>query len=168
MKNRMDVFLFSKQKIILNQIRKKRLIIYGAQAIKKQIGMIARPTEDYDIFSINPKKHARQLERKLDKKSRGDFYYVKPALHPGTFKVMYKGADERKGTKDDLTIADFTIPKRKLKIKVIEGVKYVDIREAIKDKLRILSEKQYAFRHPKDRADLQRIRFAQSLKRAVR
>ena len=164
----MDVFLFGKKKLILNQVRRNKSVIYGAQAIKKQIGMIARPTEDYDIFAKNPKKSARQLERTLDKRSKGNFYYVKHALHPGTFKVMYKGADERKGTNDDLTVADFTVPKRKLRIKEIQRVKYVDIREVIKDKLRILTEKQYAFRHPKDRADLQRIKFAQSLKQAVR
>jgi len=156
--------LFNVDKFILNQAKKNKSVIYGGQAIKKHIGFIARPTKDYDILSKKPRKHAIQLERTLDKKSGGDFYYTQPALHKGTHKVKHIGVDKIKETEDDFGIADYTKPIRKHKTKTIDGIKYVTLNEIKKDKKRALSLKKFEFRHQKDREDLNRIKLAKSFK----
>lgn len=150
-------------RVIVNQVKQNQSVIYGAQAIKKHIGIIARPTIDYDVYSKQPKKSANQLQAKLDRMSQGDYYYSKPAKHKGTYKVYWKGKDNRKGTDDDVNIADFTKPKRKIRVVSYGGVKYSHLSESIKDKRRSLTEVQYKFRWKKDREDLNRMLFAKSL-----
>jgi len=156
---------FNRDKIILRQVKKNNSIVYGAQAAKRQLGFFGRPTTDYDILSKRPGKSARQLERTLDRKSGGDFYFTRPAMHPGTVKVKHKGFDQKADTKDDLEVADFTRPKRRYKTTTINGVRYVTLSEVAKDKQTSLKDKEFAFRHQKDRDDLNRIRAARRLRR---
>ena len=150
-------------KIIEKQVKKDNNIIYGARAAKKQIGFVARPTQDYDILSPRPRRSARKLERNLDKQAGRDIYYMKPAMHPGTFKVKSKGFDGKKNTPDDKEVADFTKPNRKYKTKTIEGIRYVTLAEIKKDKRTALADKQFAFRHAKDQEDLDRIKLAKEM-----
>lgn len=152
-------------KHIFNQVEKNKSVVYGGQAIKKQIGFLARHTKDYDVLSRKPKKSARQLERTLDNKSDGDYYYATPSIfHKGTYKVYHKGVDRKKGTRDDIGIADFT-KMRAMKTKTIDGVKFAQLSEVVKDKRKALADKQYAFRHKKDREDINRIKVHRKLKR---
>lgn len=145
---------------IKSQVKKDNNIIYGAQSIKRQIGPFARETKDYDIISKTPKQSADKLQRMLDKQSGGDNFYAKPAMHPGTFRVRHVGFDRKKGTDDDLDIADFTTPQRKYKTKMIDGIRYVTLQEVKKDKRKALRDPAYKFRHKKDKDDLDRIRNA--------
>lgn len=147
-------------RFILNQVKQNKSTIYGAQSIKKQIGIFGRPTSDFDILSKQPKKSARQLEKTLDKASGADIYFTKPAIHPGTYKVKHKGADMKKNTADDIEIADFTKPTRKFKTVNIEGIKYVRLSEVIKDKRKSLADQEFSFRHAKDKEDIERIKMA--------
>ena len=149
--------------IILKQVKKDGLIIYGARSIQKHIGFVARSTRDYDIFSHSPKQSATKLERNLDRKY-GDIYFTKAAEHPVTWKVKDKGIDNKPNTKDDLEVADFTKPTRKVKTKIIDGIKYTHLSESVKDKKRAIKDPQYKFRHAKDKDDLRRIRFAKQNK----
>ena len=154
----------NKGNIIKKQVRNNNSIIFGGQAIKKHIGFLARVTQDYDILSKAPKKSARQLERNLDTQKGTDNFYIKPALHPGTTKVMHVGSDMVKGTRDDITIADFSKPRKGFKTKRIEGIRYAALSEIKKDKLRSLRSQEFAFRHMKDRDDLNRIKIAEGMK----
>lgn len=149
-----------KDKVITEQAKKDNNIIYGAQAIKKHIGMFARSTQDYDIFSNTPKRSATKLTKNLNRLAKRKDYYTKPAMHPGTYKVRNVGRDRIKNTEDDIDIADFTKPERKVKTQNIEGQKYVKLSEVIKDKKKSLADKMYEFRHAKDQEDLNRIKMA--------
>jgi len=147
-----------RERIILKQIRKNNNILYGGKSIMKQLPFfLRRTTEDYDIYSKTPKKSARQLERKLDKQIGMDYFYVKPALHPHTFRVMHRGKNLR-DPRDDVGVADYTkMPKPKPKTKVIEGVKYSLLSHEKKNKLKSLRDPAYKFRHRKDKEDYDRI-----------
>jgi len=147
------------KKLILKQARKNKEVVYGSQSIKKHIGFHARQPNDFDIMAKNPRASAKQIERKLDRKARSDDYYVKPSKHEGTFKVKHKGWDGEKGTKDDLEIADYS-KMRNIQTQKIDGVRYANLSETIKDKTRSLKNKDFKHRHSKDREDLERIRFA--------
>lgn len=146
---------------ILNQTKKEGNIVYGARSIQAQTGIFSRGTEDYDIFSKKPEKSAMATEKELDKVTLGDNYYVKSALHPGTWKVMDKGFDNKKGTKDDFGIVDYTkFPKPKPKTVTIRGVKYRKLSEEEKAKRKSIKDPAYKFRHKKDKEDLNRMKLA--------
>lgn len=151
---------FDKDRIIQNNIRKNKDVVYGGRAIQAQIGPLARPTRDWDVFSKHPKKRALEVERKLDRESGRDIYYTIPSKqHKGTYKVYHKGPDLRKGTKDDVGIIDYT-KSRRIKTTTINGIKHAKLSEVIKDKRRALSNKAFAFRHEKDQEDINRIKLA--------
>jgi hypothetical protein len=145
-------------KKILEQVKKKKQIIYGAQSIKKQIGEgLSRSTSDFDIFAHNPKKAATETEREIEKLTPTDTFFVKPAVHKGTFKIKYKGQDMKPNTKDDKEIADYTkTPSPLPPTKTLNGIRYRTLAQEKKAKRMSLRDKQFKFRHEKDREDLNR------------
>ena len=151
--------------IIRNKVRKDNEIIYGGRAMNAQLpAPFQRHTRDYDIYSILPKARARQLENELDKAAKGDYYYTKQAMHPGTFKVMDTGFDNRKGTADDFGVVDYSKPSRKVKTVKIRGIRYAHLSERKRDAKRSLGEKQFEYRHEKDRKDLYLIKKGKQLR----
>lgn len=153
-------------KIILNHTKKKKNIIYGAQSVKKQLGLIGRQTNDYDIYSKQPKKDSIEVTNKLNRVSQTKIYYnILSKHHKGTYKIYYVGLDGIPYTKDDKGIIDYTEMKKGVKYVIINGVRYSLLKNTIKDKKIALADKQYAFRHEKDRADLNRIQNYQKIKR---
>ena len=155
-----------RKKLILDRTRKNKDIIFGAQSIKAQIGIYARPTQDFDILTKNPKKSAMEAEKQLDKQIGFDHFYAKPAMHPGTWKVKSKGIDLRKNTDDDLEIIDYSKhPRPKPKTVNIMGVMFRNLAGEKAAKLNSLRDPAFEFRHKKDADDLRRIRnFQQSQK----
>lgn len=152
--------------IVNTRLRKDNDIVYGARAMNAQLpAPFQRHTQDYDIYSKTPRKRAMQLEKDLDRNAKGDYYYTKPAMHPGTYKVMDKGIDNRKGTEDDFGIADYTKPHRKIKTVNINGIRYAHLSERRKDARRSLTQKEFEFRHEKDRKDLYRIKKGNMIRR---
>lgn len=135
-------------RIIKEDARKNKLVIYGMQSVAKQAPtlLFGRTTEDYDIYSKTPKKAARRVERKLDKAYGGDFFYVKPARHPGTHKVMSHVGDAE--------VADYSKPVMKRRVVRIQRNRYTHLNESIRDKRTSLADPTYKFRHKKDKADL--------------
>lgn len=152
--------------VIKEKIRHDKDIVYGARAMNAQLPIpYQRHTQDYDVFSTTPQKRAIELERSLDKHSGGNYFYVKPAMHPGTFKVMDIGFDNKKGTYDDFGVADYTKPNRKIKAVKRNGIRYASLSERAKDARKSLSDPMFSFRHEKDRMDLYRIREGKKLRR---
>jgi len=156
----------SRKKIIREQAIRNNEIMRGARAMNKQLayGFLERGTSDFDLFSKTPRKSALELERELDKLSGGDFYYVKPAKHKGTFRVMDKGND-LESEHDDIVIADYTKQPKKVKIIDIGGLSHVHISERIKDIKTTLLNPEAAHRHFKDRSDLERIKISKTFRR---
>jgi len=152
---------------LLQQTRKNKNIIYGARSINKQIHpLLRRRTYDYDILSPTPKKSAQITEKNYDKIIGSNQFYVKPALHPGTWKVMHIGSDMKKATKDDIGYVDYSkTPRPVPKYKVINGIRYRKLCEEEKAKLKSLNDPQMAFRHKKDLQDLKVIRQSKRLLR---
>ena len=144
-------------KIILGKVDKKE-IIYGARALNKRFPkFLDKPTQDYDIFSTHPKKDAREAERALDKGLRGDHFFVKPALHPGNFKVIAHVTNEG--------YADYTKPDETIPFDIIDGKKYVKLGHVKKTIRKTLADPESAYRHSKDRDALNRILIYEKMKR---
>ena len=162
-KNNNNLRVFLNQGILkgklLSRTRRKKNIIFGARSIQKQIGLQARPTTDFDIFSNMPRKAAINVERTSDKLTRGDNFYVKKGQNPGTWKVKWKGKDMIRGTKDDKTFVDFTkTPKRVPNFKKINGIRYRTLQEELQAKQKLIRNSEFKFRREKDLDDLRRIK----------
>ena len=147
-----------KDKVILDHIKGRGEVVYGARAIEARLGGFARNTKDYDVKSRNPQGSSRVLERKLDRYSGQDVYFQRPSeFTKGVYKVIYKGEDRKANTKDDVGIADFSKLNKGFKSDVIRGVRYARLSDIKSDKRRALSSKEFEFRHKKDQEDLDRI-----------
>lgn len=149
---------------ILKQTKEEKGIIYGARSINKQIGIFGRSTYDYDIFSSNPRKSAVKIEKKIERYTPEDDFYVKKGVNPGTWKVKHKGADGVKGNEDDIGIVDFTeTPKPTPSFNIINGVRYRKLSLERQAKLKAIRDPKFAFRKKKDTEDLNRINFLRKL-----
>jgi len=148
---------------ILDRTREKKDIIFGAQSIRKRIGIIARPTIDYDIFTKKPKESASIMEKKFDNIVGFDYYYVKKGKNPGTWKVKSRGVDLRKGTRDDVGILDYTkTPSPTPSFSLIGGIRYRTLGQEAKAKRKAIKDPAFKFRKKKDMEDLNRINFSRS------
>ena len=135
----------------------KKEIIYGETALNHYFPKwLDRPTQDVDVYSKTPRKDARQAERKLDHVFGGDHFYVKPALHKGTYKVVAHANQEG--------YADFTKPEQKIPHKVVGGKNVVAL-SFVKERIKkTLADPESKYRHSKDRDALNRIRIYERMK----
>lgn len=139
------------KKVILKNARRKKHIVFGGQALNTFFpSFLDTPTEDYDIYSTTPRRTARRVERKLDKKFGGDFFLMKPAKHKGTFKIVSKVT--KRG------VADYSKSDRPITYKIIKGVRYAKLIHQKENIAKSLADPKSKFRHDKDRATLERIR----------
>lgn len=105
--------------VIIDNVKKKKHIIFGARSLNAHFPkFLDKPTVDYDILveKGNPKKVAMRLEKKLDKKFKGNFFIVEKAKHPGTYKV--------KRVLDKEGIIDVSKAKEEVPTDRIKGVRY--------------------------------------------
>ena len=159
---------FNRHTLIKKQVKKNKSIIYGARSMNRQLtyGFLERPTQDWDIYSKKPKRSARELERTLDFHSGRDVYFSQPSkYHKNTHKVFHKGGDMRKGTMDDIGIADYSKTPRGLKIVRKNGLRYSHLNNTIRDKHKALRDPQFRFRWRKDKEDLNTIRVSNRLRK---
>lgn len=144
-------------RIVRKQVRKNKSILTGGHALNAHLpAFLDRRTEDFDIFSRHPKRSARELERRLDKKFGADIFFTKPALHPGTTKVMNRVTEKE--------VADFSsIPSNVSSVR--KGKTRVATLRFLESKFKqSLANPESRFRHPKDRDAIRRIRLSRSLR----
>ena len=141
---------------ILDLAQKKGQILHGTRALNEQIPTyLKRKTEDYDVFTKNPKKSARELVDTLKRRLGNDFEIVQ-GKHKGTFKV--KRGDE--------TIVDYSQRKGPIKTKTILGIKYKDIGTIKRGTQRLVKKPETEFRREKDISTLQRIKELERIERS--
>lgn len=149
---------YSRDSVIKRQARREKDVIYGGQSLVAQLGGLARGTRDWDIKSKNAYKSANVLQRTLDRRAGGDFYYqTQSQFKRGVEKVNFVGDDRKRGTPDDIGIADFSPLKRTDKFVRIRGQRYATLESREADARRALRDPQFKFRAGKDREDLARI-----------
>jgi len=127
-------------------------IVYGARATNKVFPeYLDKHTEDWDIATNDdPKQVANKIEKMLDKRYGGNYFYVEPAKHEGTFKIKSKVT--RSGVVDVSIIEDPISHER------IGGINYATLDNQVKNIEKSLSDPESKFRHDKDKETLQRIK----------
>jgi len=142
---------------------KPKAIVHGSRAtnafLPRHLDKPMTPWDDWDVFHPKAKRVARELERKLDKRYGGNYFYVKPAAHPGTYKIMSKVTKRE--------VADVTVPEGKVPAKNVRGVNYATLDYHVKQIRRTLRDPESKYRHDKDKETLQRIQIYKRGQRSV-
>lgn len=134
--------------------KKKRAVVHGSRAINAYLpSHLDKPlTErsDWDIFADNPRKVAKEIERRLDRRYGGDYFTVKPGKHRGTYKIICKVTKQE--------VADITVPDREIPYRRLRGLNYATLDYHVKKIKEILKNPEAKFRHKKEKETLQRIK----------
>lgn len=144
-------------KVILNQIKKKKLILFGARSLNRQLPkFLNKSTKDYDIIvtTRDPKQVAKRIERKLDRKFRSNLFIVEKGKADGVYKV--KRILGKEGIVDVVKSKDKVpfVKRRGVRVSTLAFEK-AKIRES-------LANPDAKFRHDKDRERRERIKIFES------
>lgn len=124
--------------------------IQGERSVEAQVqDRFKRSTEDYDAYSPKPEQSARETEKELDWEFGGDYFSIKPAKHKGTYKVV--------SNIDGEGYADYTKPSEKIYKTKIGETNYTTLQFELMKAKRTLMQKQYEYRHAKDKNKVERI-----------
>jgi hypothetical protein len=149
------------KKIILVHAIENNSVIYGRRALNIQMPLpLQSQTQDYDIYDKNPRATANFIQNKLDQEigMGKDVFFMKPAIHAGTYKVKHVGIDGLKNTSDDVEVADYTKMPKRIKVVVVKKVRYEHVDSIKEGKKKILKDKESEYRHHKDKSDLRKIK----------
>lgn len=138
--------------IIRNYLRKEKKVLYGARALNEHMPPhLDRHTIDFDVYAKKPKLDALKVEKQLDKELGGNYFYVKPAVHKGTWKVVDSISEEG--------VADFTRVRRKPKhLTTLDGINYARLKDLKRRLKLILKKKRFEHRWKRAREALKRIK----------
>jgi len=133
-------------------------IIHGEQAVKKQTpNYLHRHTQDVDIFTPTPLVDAKEVEKALDKKFKGNFFEVKLGYHPGTIRVVALANKE--------SYADYTKPERDIPFTRINKKNYASLAYIAGKSQEIIKDPFSNFRHAKDQDTLNRVKIVENKRR---
>jgi len=147
-------------KTVLQEIRKRKLILFGARSLNRQLPkFLQKETKDFDIIVTdrNPKVVAKELERKLDKKFKGNLFIVEKGKAKGVFKV--KRVLGKEGV-IDVVKSDKKVPFVKRKNVRVSTLAFEKAK--IKESL---ANPKAKFRHDKDRERRERIRIFENTRK---
>ncbi len=159
--------LFNRNRNVVNRVvrgflaKKKVGIVHGTRATNAQLPRdLQRKTLDWDVFVKKPKKRARQLEKALDKKFRGDFFGVKKGTgSPGikVFKVKSNVTGEG--------FVDFATANRKIPSTTKRGVRFATLKDQLNKARENIKKPELKFRREKDLNLIRRVRKANAGRR---
>ena len=159
--------LFKRNRLIVNRVvrnflaKRKVGIVHGVRSTNAQLPRdLQRETLDWDIFVKNPKKRAKQLERALDKKFRGDFFHVKKGIgSPGikVQKIISNVTDEG--------FVDFATPGRVVPSIPKRGVQFATLKDQVERARANIKKPELKFRREKDQNLINRARKAMAGRR---
>ena len=157
---------FNRNKLLVNRFVRNFLsknkigIVHGTRATNTQLPrFLERKTVDWDIFVKKPKVKARQLERKLDKRFRGDYFKVKKGKGSPGVKV-YK----IKSTITNENFVDFATTQRQVPTIAIRGIKFATLKDQKRIAQQNVKKPELKFRREKDRNLLKRIKQFEKLR----
>lgn len=146
-------------RIVRNQLGRRQLTIHGARAVNAQLPrFLNKPTQDYDVFTKTPQRSAVRLEKKLDRKFRGDFFRViKGASKVVKVRKVVSNINQE-------NIVDFAKPNRFVPTTNIQGLKFATLGDQKRAFIKNLTSPTAKFRREKDLEALRRIRLFEELR----
>ncbi len=151
---------FERNKKLVNRFtrdflaKKKVGIVHGTRATNAQLPRkLNKETVDWDVFVKNPRLRALQLENKLDRRFKGDFFRTKKGTgSPGVnvYKILSNTNDEG--------FVDFANPNRIVPTVTKRGVMFATLKDQKKAAQRNIKNPKTKFRRKKDQDLLIRIK----------
>ncbi len=159
--------LFNRNKNVINRVvrnflsKNKTGIVHGTRSTNAQLPRdLNRETLDWDIFVKNPKKRAKQLERALDKKFRGDFFHVKKGIGSPGVKVW-----KVKDNFNDEGFVDFATTEERVPSIPKRGVRFAILKQQVAKAKRNVKNPELKFRRDKDQNLINRAKKANAGRR---
>jgi len=136
----------SQDKVILDNVKRKKATIYGSTAFNSQVPLTwlqKRPKGDIDIMAKQPKQFALLTERRLDTNVGMNNYFVSELIHPKgkTYRVHSRATNR--------VVADISKPK-KTPTKMLGGIKFETIGSREKTVKKLLKDPKASYRRKKD------------------
>lgn len=131
---------------------KSNAIVHGGHATNAFLpDYLDKPTEDWDIFvPEEAETTAKVLEQLLDERYGGNYFEVKSAKHPGTFRIVSKVTS--------FPVVDITVPNYPVTYKKLaDGINYATLDHHVRRIKITLQDPTKKFRWRKDIETLQRI-----------
>ena len=151
---------FRRNKLLVNRFTRSFLaknkvgIVHGTRATNEQLPKnLQRKTLDWDVFVKKPKTRARQLEKVLDKKFRGDFFRIQKGTGSPGIKVW-----KVKSNVTDEGFVDFATPNRQIPTVHKRGVRFATLKDQQQKAQSNVKKPELDFRRAKDLDLLRRIR----------
>jgi len=116
---------------ILHQAKRDKNVIYGAFAVNQLVDKQSqRDTYDIDVYSTNPKKHAIEIEKNIDRSVNADLAYVEQTAYEknGRWHRIYRV----KTRPHEVVEADFNIMPKDVSFTTKNGVRYETLGKAEK------------------------------------
>jgi len=137
-----------------------KLITHGSRAQNVQLPkyLERKATFDWDIFSKTPEKSATKLEKKLDKRFRGDYFRIKKGV---TKKLR---VNKVVSNVTEQSFADFSIPDRIVPTTSIRGKRFATLRDQKLKALSNIKDPEKEFRKEKDLDFLRRVRIFEKMR----
>lgn len=141
---------------ILKKIKKKPYIVHGAQTLNKQLPPdLHRHTNDWDLWSKNPKKAIEKFENRLDEAAQADVFYIdNPKYVPGIETYVYRVVSRITG---EPVVDIMQKPDKKNIYTIIDNIKWQTLEHAKEAYKGILSNPNIRHRWSKAKHDLKRI-----------
>ena len=130
------------EKPIQKQSRKDKTILYGAYAVNQQVHpTLRRQTYDFDIYSHQPRHHAIQLEKSIDRGVNADLAYVQKTYYTknGKKHPLYRV----KTRLNDITEADYNTMPKNIQYTTKQGIRYETLNRAEKKYDHMLDHPEY-------------------------
>ena len=139
-------------RVIRGRLAKTGRVLHGSRAQNQQLprDLQRKNVTDFDVFAKNPRKAARNMEKALDKKFGGDFFFTKA----GATKELKVRKVVRK---DGVAVVDFSIPDRVIQTITKRGIRMASLKDQRQKAIDTLNKESAEFRREKDLDLLRRI-----------
>ena len=147
---------------ITQHIKKHNQAVHGAKATNIQVSEIyRRPTQDFDVWTKNPKQHMLKMDDKLDEIAGYDMFHEETKPLQGHPDIMVYRVVGPRGE-----VVDYMLPPIGAKTKRIDKIRYETLQYAKKIHKQILADPEIGWaRKQKSARDLRRIEaYERSLK----
>ncbi len=147
-------------RVIRRRLGKTKRVVHGARAQNVQLPRFLerKATIDFDVFAKNTSKAARNMEKALDKKFRGDFFGVKSGATKKlkVKKVFSKATGE--------SFVDFSIPDRIVPTIAKRGIVYASLKDQVERAKKAIKDPANKFRRAKDLSLIRRVKKFEKLR----
>lgn len=147
-------------RVVRGRLAKTKRVVHGSRSQNALMPkFLNKKTRDWDVFAKNPRKAAMNMEKALDKKFKGDFFFIKKGK--GSAKALvYKV----KSTITNEGFVDYAKVDRVVPTVSKRGVNFATLGDQKERALKNVKDPKLKFRRTKDLDLLRRIKIFEKIR----